>query len=95
EVWPSVKDTMLPQNYEQKMHHVKSTKMWVWINWLLVAPTMLAVAYYTVPVELAHMKHLDEHANEWSGIPYLRRRKNPFPWGDDSLFHHPNANPVS
>ncbi len=44
--------------------------MWIYINALVVAPVLLAVGYYTIPVELAHIRHLEEHPDEWSGAPY-------------------------
>lgn len=37
---------------------------------------LLGVALYSLPQELAHVKHLKEHQKEFVAYPYLRKRKN-------------------
>ncbi|TPX59260.1 hypothetical protein PhCBS80983_g02625 [Powellomyces hirtus] len=66
---------------------------WKKINFFLVIPALLLVTLYSGPKELAHIKHLKEHAREFEALPYLRKRKNAYPWGDDNLFYFPNGNP--
>ncbi|KAI8833896.1 hypothetical protein BC829DRAFT_365741, partial [Chytridium lagenaria] len=71
-----------------------STKWWFYFNLIFTIPALAVVSYTAVPRELEHMKHLSEHPNEFIEFPHIRKRKNPFPWGDDSLFHNDNSNPV-
>ncbi|KAJ3297352.1 hypothetical protein HDU79_003967 [Rhizoclosmatium sp. JEL0117] len=92
--FPSVKDTMVKSNYHEYEHAHKSTNTWFWINLFVTIPGLAAVCYYAVPTELEHLNHLLEHPREFETLPYMRKRKTQFPWGDNSLFHHPNANPA-
>ncbi|KAI8914510.1 cytochrome c oxidase, subunit VIa [Gorgonomyces haynaldii] len=92
--FPSYQETMLPEAYHAKEHAKGSTKMWLNINLFLVIPALAAVGYFTLPKELAHIHHLEEHPNEYVAWPHLRKRKNSFPWGNEALFHNPNSNAV-
>lgn len=99
--FPSYKDSMLKEAYEAKHHASGATSMWWKINIFLVLPALIAVylgllqvGAYTLPKEYAHIQHLKEHPNEWVAYPYLRKRKNEFPWGNESLFHNESNNAV-
>ncbi len=50
--------------------------MWKKINLFLVVPGTVLVAMYSLPQELEHIHHLQEHPNEFVPMPYLRKRKN-------------------
>ncbi|KAI9344593.1 hypothetical protein BDR26DRAFT_857234 [Obelidium mucronatum] len=91
--FPSVKDTMLKPNFHEYQHAHGSTNTWFWINVIVTVPALVAVGSYSIPIELEHMKHLLAHPREYEDLPYMRKRKNPFPWGDKNLFYHPHANP--
>ncbi|KAI9094119.1 cytochrome c oxidase, subunit VIa [Phlyctochytrium arcticum] len=91
--FPPLEKMMLKENYEAKQHAVHAVSSWKKINYFLVAPALALVCWYVIPSEVAHINHLKEHANEFEPFPYLRKRKNPFPWGDDNLFYFPNSNP--
>jgi cytochrome c oxidase subunit 6a len=92
--FPSYEKTMLKEAYEAKVHAEGSTKMWEKINLFLVFPTLALVGYFTLPKELNHIHHIQEHPKEYIAWPHLRKRKNvsyltqEFPWGDDALFHN-------
>ncbi|KAI8620656.1 cytochrome c oxidase subunit VIa-domain-containing protein [Chytriomyces sp. MP71] len=90
----SVKDTMTKEAFHEYEHAAKSTGTWFYLNFLVTIPGLVAVCYFCVPTELEHLRHLLEHPREFEDLPYMRKRKNPFPWGDNSLFHNDNANPV-
>ncbi|KAJ3113441.1 hypothetical protein HK098_007711 [Nowakowskiella sp. JEL0407] len=91
---------MLPENYHA-MEHAKgiplnsSTAWWVKFNIFFTAPVLAIVAFLTVPIELAHLKHLEEHPQRITPYHYVRKRKTEMPWGPDSLFHHPLVNTVA
>ncbi|KAJ3029941.1 UNVERIFIED_CONTAM: hypothetical protein HDU68_010627 [Siphonaria sp. JEL0065] len=76
--FPSVKDTMLKPNFHEYQH----------------AHGLLAIGYVAIPPELEHLEHLLAHPREFETLPYMRKRKNSYPWGDNSAFHHPHANPA-
>jgi hypothetical protein len=67
--------------------------MWKWFNLLFVVPVLVGTFFYVIPEELKHIKHLEEHPNQWSGFAYMRKRFKPFPWGDDTLWQNDIANP--
>jgi hypothetical protein len=92
--WPSYEQTMTAKSFAERQHAVGSTKMWKWFNIILVAPSLIACALYTIPPEIKHINHLKEHPKEWEGYSYMRKRAHDYPWGNDSLFHNENANPV-
>ncbi|KAJ3178092.1 Cytochrome c oxidase subunit 6A1, mitochondrial [Irineochytrium annulatum] len=94
--WPSRQDTMLPEEWHEVEHAKKSTTFWSRFNMFVAIPALIAIMAICVPREIEHMHHLEEHPNEYTGLPHLRKRKNPFPWGngDLSLFHNPICNPV-
>lgn len=91
--FPPIEKTMLKDAYASRLHAHESTETWKKINAFLVLPCLIIVAAYSIPQELEHIKHLEEHPNKFQGFSYMRKRKNPFPWGDDSLFHNENSNP--
>jgi cytochrome c oxidase subunit 6a len=91
--WPSYEQTMTAKSFAERQHAVGTTKMWKWFNIVLVVPSLIACALYTIPPEIKHIKHLKEHPNEWQGYAYMRKRNHAYPWGDDSLFHNDNSNP--
>ena len=74
--------------------HVGAVSLWTKINIFLVFPALIAVGIYTLPAELNHIRHLEEHPNEYTAWPHLRKRKNEFPWGNEALFHNKNNNAV-
>ncbi|KAJ3110465.1 hypothetical protein HDU96_006596 [Phlyctochytrium bullatum] len=74
--WPSVKESMLPENFHAREHAKGSTKWWLGFNIVFTVPVLAAIGYICVPKELAHMKHLHEHPNEYVAFPHLRKRKN-------------------
>ncbi|KAI8924993.1 hypothetical protein BC831DRAFT_462807 [Entophlyctis helioformis] len=86
--FPPIEYTMPKEAYEARLHAAGSAKNWLYINAIVVVPALLAVAYYTVPAEIEHLNHIREHPKEYIPWPHLRKRKNPFPWGDDALFHN-------
>ncbi|KAI8905737.1 hypothetical protein DFJ77DRAFT_208948 [Powellomyces hirtus] len=90
---PPLEKTMLKDAYEARQHAEAAVSSWKKINFFLVIPALLLVTLYSGPKELAHIKHLKEHAREFEALPYLRKRKNGYPWGDDNLFYFPNGNP--
>jgi hypothetical protein len=59
-----------------KIKKKESTETWKKINLFLVIPSLLVVAAYSLPQELEHIKHLEEHPNKFQGFSYLRKRKN-------------------
>ncbi|KAI9193270.1 cytochrome c oxidase, subunit VIa [Polychytrium aggregatum] len=89
--------TMLPSAYAARQHAKGSVSFWRKFNYFFTVPALLAVAVYSMPPELEHIKHLKEHPNEFHAFPYLRKRKVPFPYGDGdhTPFHssHANADP--
>ncbi|TPX75542.1 hypothetical protein CcCBS67573_g03186 [Chytriomyces confervae] len=91
--FPSVKETMAPHAYSEYQHAYKSTNTWFYLNFAITIPGLAAALYFCVPPELEHLNHLLEHPREFEDLPYMRKRKTPFPWGDNSLFHNDNANP--
>lgn len=49
--------------------------MWKWFNIIVTGPAVVAAMIFTVPNEVAHIKHLKEHGpGEWVPHPYLRKR---------------------
>ncbi|KAJ3066342.1 Cytochrome c oxidase subunit 6A1, mitochondrial [Podochytrium sp. JEL0797] len=91
--FPSVKETMLKPNFSEFQHAHKSTTSWFWINLFVTIPGLAAMFYIGVPPELEHLHHLAEHPREFEPLPYMRKRRNQYPWGDNSLFHNDNSNP--
>ncbi|KND05053.1 uncharacterized protein SPPG_00729 [Spizellomyces punctatus DAOM BR117] len=91
--FPPLEKVMLKESHEARKHAAHAVSSWKKINFFLVVPALALVLLYTGPTELKHIAHLKEHANEWEGFPYMRKRKNAFPWGDDNLFYFPNSNP--
>ncbi|KAJ3260209.1 Serine/threonine kinase [Chytriomyces hyalinus] len=91
--FPSVKETMAPHAYQEYQHAYKSTNTWFYLNFAITIPGLAAALYFCVPPELEHLDHLLEHPREFEDLPYMRKRKTPFPWGDNSLFHNDHANP--
>ncbi|KAJ3052025.1 Cytochrome c oxidase subunit 6A1, mitochondrial [Rhizophlyctis rosea] len=85
--FPPIEKVMLKDAYEARHHAEEAVSLWKKINWFLVLPALLAVTYFSGSRELHHLAHLKEHPNEYVPWPHLRKRKNAFPWGDDSLFH--------
>ena len=98
--WLSYQQTMLKPAYDARMHAKGAVKMWEKINRtpantvFLVIPALVAVGAYTLPAELSHIKHLEEHPNDFVAYPHMRKRKNEFPWGNEALFHNKNSNAV-
>ncbi|KAJ3266834.1 hypothetical protein HK104_006015, partial [Borealophlyctis nickersoniae] len=84
---------MLKDAYEARQHAGPAVAMWMKINIFLVAPALAIAAYIIVPRELEHIEHMKQHPKEFIAFPYMRKRKNPFPWGDDNLFYCEFANP--
>ncbi|TPX30996.1 hypothetical protein SmJEL517_g05579 [Synchytrium microbalum] len=74
---------------------IGSVAFWWRINLFIVMPALILVGMYSVPKELEHIAHLKEHQKEFVNFPYLRKRKNPFPYGDGdhSLFANKYSNP--
>ncbi|KAJ3401845.1 hypothetical protein HDU80_005661 [Chytriomyces hyalinus] len=93
--FPSVKETMAPHAYQEYQHAYKSTNTWFYLNFAITIPGLAAALYFCVPPELEHLNHLLEHPREFEDLPYMRKRKTPFPWGDNSLFHNDHANPIA
>ncbi|TPX43200.1 hypothetical protein SeMB42_g04828 [Synchytrium endobioticum] len=93
--FPPVEQVMLAENYHARMHAKESVSFWWRINLYVVAPALVLVAMYSLPGEFAHIRHLQEHPNEFVAYPYLRKRKNPFPFsdGDHTMFSNPMCNP--
>lgn len=54
----------------------ESTEIWKRINLFLVIPSLIIVAFYSLPKELKHIKHLEEHPNKFQAFSYMRKRKN-------------------
>lgn len=92
--WPSYQQTMTAKSFHEKEHAVKTTQMWKWFNIVLVVPSLVACVLFTVPPEIEHLKHINSHKREFEPFSYMRKRSHEYPWGDDSLFHNENANPV-
>ncbi|KAJ3204927.1 hypothetical protein HDU67_009209 [Dinochytrium kinnereticum] len=74
--WPSVKDSMHPENLHARDHAKGTTKWWLNFNIFFTVPALVAVAYLGIPGEVKHIKHLSEHPNEYVEHPHLRKRKN-------------------
>ncbi|KAI9008158.1 cytochrome c oxidase subunit VIa-domain-containing protein [Gaertneriomyces semiglobifer] len=91
--FPPLQKVMLQENYEAMQHAHHSVSAWKKYNAFLVIPALALVAFYTIPQEVEHLHHLSEHPNTFQAYPYMRKRKNPYAWGDDNLFYNPNANP--
>ncbi|KAI9105615.1 cytochrome c oxidase subunit VIa-domain-containing protein [Phlyctochytrium arcticum] len=90
---PPMKKMMLPETYQAHVHAHHAVKQWTRINLFLVIPALMLVGIYTIPSEMAHIEHIKKHPREFEGYWHVRKRKNPFPWGDDNLFYNPNSNP--
>ncbi|KAJ3152977.1 hypothetical protein HDU86_005432 [Geranomyces michiganensis] len=90
---PSVEKTMLKEAYETRVHSKAAVSSWYKINFFLVIPALLGVAWFSGTKEIDHIHHLVEHPREFEALPYLRKRKNGYPWGDKNLFYFPQGNP--
>ncbi|KAI8820583.1 uncharacterized protein EV422DRAFT_620474 [Fimicolochytrium jonesii] len=90
---PPLESVMLKENHDARHHAKDATSSWLKINIFLVFPALAGVAYFTGPKEIKHIAHIKEHPLEWKAIPYLRKRKNANPWGDNNLFYFPAGNP--
>lgn len=91
--FPAFEKVMLKEDYEH-VHHAKTAgPTWTKINLILTLPILIACAFYVIPKEKKHIDHLLEHPKEFVPFAHLRKRKNPYPWGDDNLFYCPEANP--
>ncbi|KAI8900823.1 cytochrome c oxidase, subunit VIa [Globomyces pollinis-pini] len=91
--FPSYEQTMTKKAFEHRLHAKSSTNMWFWLNVFITTPILLATAVYTVPPEVKHLHHLQEHPREFVAYPYMRKRAKQYPWGDDCLFYNPLTNP--
>ncbi|KAJ3404194.1 hypothetical protein HDV05_007312 [Chytridiales sp. JEL 0842] len=91
--WPSLKDIMLPEAYHARQHAKGTTSFWLKFNLFFTAPVMVVASYMIIPKEIEHIHHIEEHPLQWQAYPYMRKRKNEFPWGDLSLFHNDSFNP--
>ncbi len=94
-VFPPINKILLNSTYEAKQHAVSSVLFWKRFNLFVTLPTLIIAGAYVLPHELEHIHHLDHEKREFIAIPYLRKRKSQYPWGDGdhTLFSHPNANP--
>ncbi|KAJ3161347.1 hypothetical protein HDU86_007129 [Geranomyces michiganensis] len=90
---PSVEKIMLKEAFETRVHSKAAVSSWYKINFFLVIPALLGVAWYSGTKEIDHIKHLIAHPREFEALPYLRKRKNGYPWGDKNLFYFPQGNP--
>ncbi|KAJ1527336.1 hypothetical protein HK096_010904 [Nowakowskiella sp. JEL0078] len=93
--FPTYEETMLPNNFHAKQHAKDATAWWVKFNIFFTFPVLAVIAGFVLPEELKHLKHLEEHPIHLLPYHYIRKRKNEFPWGDNSLFHNSVVNTVA
>ncbi|KND04241.1 uncharacterized protein SPPG_01672 [Spizellomyces punctatus DAOM BR117] len=90
---PPIEECMLPESLMARKHAAHAVQTWKKFNLYFTAPVLLLVTFFTIPKEIAHIRHLQEHPKEWQNFVYMRKRKNAYPWGNSNLFYYPNANP--
>ena len=74
---------------EAEEHSGRTYKYWKYVYIFFCAP----ILSYFIYKEGKELWHEELEPREFIPYSHMRIRNKPFPWGNNSLFHNPNANP--
>ena len=85
---------LLKSQINSRQSHAKQAKTWSHVYNFIAFPVMLLIGINCYVMEKEHMDHHDETLADYVPYPYLRVKRNNFPFGDGehTLFHNDRFN---